>query len=54
MFDRVGFFWGLFFVLQKFDAVIEALQKGEAVDLSELPPSPGQGKEHNMTYSSDI
>ncbi|XP_053186148.1 coiled-coil and C2 domain-containing protein 1B [Scomber japonicus] len=28
---------------KKFDAVIEALQKGEAVDLSELPPSPGQG-----------
>ncbi|KAK2895939.1 coiled-coil and C2 domain-containing protein 1B isoform X1 [Channa argus] len=26
-----------------FDAVIEALEKGQAVDLSGLPPSPGQG-----------
>lgn len=29
-----------------FDAVIEGLDKGQAVDLSALPPSPGQGKEH--------
>ncbi|XP_069014043.1 LOW QUALITY PROTEIN: coiled-coil and C2 domain-containing protein 1B [Embiotoca jacksoni] len=28
---------------KKFDAVIEALEKGQAVDLSGLPPSPGQG-----------
>lgn len=31
--------------VQRFDAVIEALEKGQAVDLSGLPPSPGQGKE---------
>ncbi len=43
MFDRVGF---LVFLVQRFDAVIEALGKGQAVDLSGLPPSPGQGKEH--------
>uniref|UniRef100_A0A8C4IY54 Coiled-coil and C2 domain containing 1B n=1 Tax=Dicentrarchus labrax TaxID=13489 RepID=A0A8C4IY54_DICLA len=30
---------------KRFDAVIEALEKGQAVDLSGLPPSPGQGKE---------
>ncbi|XP_035525913.1 coiled-coil and C2 domain-containing protein 1B isoform X2 [Morone saxatilis] len=28
---------------KRFDAVIEALEKGQAVDLSGLPPSPGQG-----------
>eukprot|EP00064_Thunnus_orientalis_P016969 superscaffoldBa00003487_g17042 len=28
---------------KRFDAVIEALEKGQAVDLSDLPPSPGQG-----------
>ena len=26
--------------------MIEALEKGQAVDLSGLPPSPGQGEEH--------
>uniref|UniRef100_A0A8C9X0G4 Coiled-coil and C2 domain containing 1B n=1 Tax=Sander lucioperca TaxID=283035 RepID=A0A8C9X0G4_SANLU len=31
---------------KRFDAVIEALEKGQAVDLSGLPPSPGQGEEH--------
>lgn len=36
--------------LQKFDAVIEALEKGQAVDLSGLPPSPGQGEEQNKRY----
>ena len=35
----------LFFLVQRFDAVIEALEKGQAVDLSGLPPSPGQGEE---------
>ncbi|XP_051262179.1 coiled-coil and C2 domain-containing protein 1B isoform X5 [Dicentrarchus labrax] len=30
---------------KRFDAVIEALEKGQAVDLSGLPPSPGQGSE---------
>ncbi len=30
--------------MQSFDAVIEAMQKGQAVDLSGLPPSPGQGE----------
>ncbi|TKS79578.1 Coiled-coil and C2 domain-containing protein 1B [Collichthys lucidus] len=29
---------------KRFDAVIEALEKGQAVDLSGLPPSPGQGR----------
>lgn len=33
------------FLLQRFDVVIEALEKGQAVDLSGFPPSPGQGKE---------
>lgn len=49
MFDRVGF---LVFLVQRFDAVIEALEKGQAIDLSGLPPSPGQGKEHwyNMFF----
>ncbi|XP_060940186.1 coiled-coil and C2 domain-containing protein 1B isoform X2 [Limanda limanda] len=28
---------------KRFDAVIEALEKGQEVDLSGLPPSPGQG-----------
>ncbi|XP_008277882.1 coiled-coil and C2 domain-containing protein 1B isoform X1 [Stegastes partitus] len=28
---------------KRFDAVIEALEKGQAIDLSGLPPSPGQG-----------
>nr|XP_046263639.1 coiled-coil and C2 domain-containing protein 1B isoform X2 [Scatophagus argus] len=28
---------------KSFDAVLEALEKGQAVDLSGLPPSPGQG-----------
>uniref|UniRef100_A0A8C7YJ48 Coiled-coil and C2 domain containing 1B n=1 Tax=Oryzias sinensis TaxID=183150 RepID=A0A8C7YJ48_9TELE len=31
-----------YFCSQNFDAVIEALEKGRAVDLSGLPPSPGQ------------
>uniref|UniRef100_A0A8C7YL31 Coiled-coil and C2 domain containing 1B n=1 Tax=Oryzias sinensis TaxID=183150 RepID=A0A8C7YL31_9TELE len=36
----------LYFKASKnFDAVIEALEKGRAVDLSGLPPSPGQGEE---------
>lgn len=44
MFDRV---WVCcMFLVQRFDAVIEALEKGQAVDLSGLPPSPGQGEEH--------
>uniref|UniRef100_A0AAQ5X5Z1 C2 domain-containing protein n=1 Tax=Amphiprion ocellaris TaxID=80972 RepID=A0AAQ5X5Z1_AMPOC len=29
---------------KRFDAVIEALEKGQAIDLSGLPPSPGQGE----------
>nr|XP_020446940.1 coiled-coil and C2 domain-containing protein 1B isoform X3 [Monopterus albus] len=34
----------LYFKTSKmFDSVIEALEKGQAVDLSGLPPSPGQG-----------
>lgn len=37
----------LHFALQRFDLVIEALEKGQAVDLGGLPPSP-QGEEHNM------
>lgn len=43
-------FW--YFLLQRFDAVIEALEKGQAVDLSGLPPSPGQGEErlYNMFF----
>lgn len=45
MFDRVWFFVVVFLV-QRFDAVIEAFEKGLAVDLSGLPPSPGQSKEH--------
>uniref|UniRef100_A0A1A7WHU5 Coiled-coil and C2 domain-containing protein 1B n=1 Tax=Iconisemion striatum TaxID=60296 RepID=A0A1A7WHU5_9TELE len=32
-----------FLTSKKFDAVIEALDKGQAVDLSELPPPPGKG-----------
>ncbi|XP_017266457.1 coiled-coil and C2 domain-containing protein 1B isoform X2 [Kryptolebias marmoratus] len=32
-----------FLTSKKFDAVIEALEKGEPVDLSGLPPSPGRG-----------
>lgn len=32
-----------FMTSKKFDAVIEALEKGQAVDLSGLPPSPGEG-----------
>lgn len=40
--------------VQRFDAVIEALEKGQAVDLSGLPPSPGEGKERgwNMAYGN--
>lgn len=44
MFDRLWVF--VLFLVQMFDAVIEGLDKGQAVDLSGLPPSPGQGKEH--------
>ncbi|XP_041849243.1 coiled-coil and C2 domain-containing protein 1B isoform X3 [Melanotaenia boesemani] len=34
----------LFFKISKrFDAVVEALEKGQAVDLGDLPPSPGEG-----------
>ena len=32
------------FLFQRFDAVIEALEKGQGVDLSGLPPSPADGK----------
>ena len=32
------------FLFQRFDAVIEALEKGHAVDLSGLPPSPAEGR----------
>ncbi|KAI3374691.1 hypothetical protein L3Q82_021263 [Scortum barcoo] len=32
-----------FMTSKRFDAVIEALEKGQAVDLSNLPPSPGKG-----------
>ncbi|XP_074545643.1 coiled-coil and C2 domain-containing protein 1B isoform X2 [Halichoeres trimaculatus] len=32
-----------FMTSKRFDAVIEALEKGQAVDLSGLPPSPGEG-----------
>ena len=48
MSDAFGMF--CHFLLQRFDAVIEALEKGQAVDLSGLPPSPGQGEEpwYNM------
>uniref|UniRef100_A0A8D3EBY1 Coiled-coil and C2 domain-containing protein 1B n=1 Tax=Scophthalmus maximus TaxID=52904 RepID=A0A8D3EBY1_SCOMX len=35
----------LFLGAQRFDAVIESLEKGQAVDLSGLPPSRGQGEE---------
>lgn len=48
MFDGVWVF--IFFLVQGFDAVIEAFEKGQAVDLSGLPPSPGQGKEHWCFY----
>lgn len=34
---------------KRFDAVIEALEKGQAVDLSGLPPSPGQGTGGSLT-----
>lgn len=43
MFDSVVI---LFCCVQMFDAVIEALEKGQPVDLSGLPPSPEQGEEH--------
>lgn len=44
MFDRL---WVcVLFGVQMFDAAIEGLDKGQAVDLSGLPPSPEQGKEH--------
>lgn len=39
----------LFFLLnliQSFDAAIEALEKGQSVDLSGLPSPPGQGEKH--------
>uniref|UniRef100_H2LF51 Coiled-coil and C2 domain containing 1B n=1 Tax=Oryzias latipes TaxID=8090 RepID=H2LF51_ORYLA len=44
----------LYFKASKnFDAVIEALEKGQAVDLSGLPPSPGQGEERwHQRFSS--
>uniref|UniRef100_A0A3Q1GC44 Coiled-coil and C2 domain containing 1B n=1 Tax=Acanthochromis polyacanthus TaxID=80966 RepID=A0A3Q1GC44_9TELE len=32
---------------KRFDAVIEALEKGQPIDLSGLPPPPGQGEESN-------
>lgn len=36
----------LCFLVQAFDAVIEALEKGQTVDVRGLPPPPGQGKQH--------
>lgn len=42
--DRLGVF--VLFLVQRFDAVLEGLDKGQAVDLSGLPPPPGQRKEH--------
>ncbi|XP_024137181.1 coiled-coil and C2 domain-containing protein 1B [Oryzias melastigma] len=38
---------------KKFDAVIEALEKGQAVDLSGLPPSPGQDAEENSAAGKE-
>lgn len=41
-------FWFVVSV-QRFDVMIEALEKGQAVDLSELPPSPDQGEEEHKS-----
>ena len=30
-------------VLQQFEAVIQAAQRGDPIDLSQMPPPPGQG-----------
>uniref|UniRef100_A0A665XBZ3 Coiled-coil and C2 domain-containing protein 1B n=1 Tax=Echeneis naucrates TaxID=173247 RepID=A0A665XBZ3_ECHNA len=39
---------------KRFDAVIEALEKGQAVDLSGLPPSPEQGEESSRTTANSF
>ncbi|XP_069366663.1 coiled-coil and C2 domain-containing protein 1B isoform X1 [Paralichthys olivaceus] len=38
---------------KRFDPVIEALEKGQAIDLSGLPPSPGQGSGGNSALMKD-
>uniref|UniRef100_A0A3P9HIL8 Coiled-coil and C2 domain containing 1B n=1 Tax=Oryzias latipes TaxID=8090 RepID=A0A3P9HIL8_ORYLA len=44
----------LYFKASKnFDAVIEALEKGQAVDLSGLPPSPGQDAEETSAAGNE-
>lgn len=35
----------VFVSVQKFDAAIEALEKGELVELAALPPSPEEGQD---------
>uniref|UniRef100_A0A665XB43 Coiled-coil and C2 domain-containing protein 1B n=1 Tax=Echeneis naucrates TaxID=173247 RepID=A0A665XB43_ECHNA len=39
---------------KRFDAVIEALEKGQAVDLSGLPPSPEQGEESSPSAAPSV
>lgn len=34
--------------------MIEALEKGQAIDLSGLPPSPGQGEEHWLWWRLSV
>uniref|UniRef100_A0A672HMW8 DM14 domain-containing protein n=1 Tax=Salarias fasciatus TaxID=181472 RepID=A0A672HMW8_SALFA len=36
---------------KRFDAVVEALEQGQAVDLSGLPPPPAQGENHLLVNS---
>lgn len=48
----VGFFFLLLLLLQSFDPMLEALEKGQSVDLGSLPPPPGQGEDEKTDLTN--